>query len=99
MVKEEEEESNRNGNSKKDIDLSEHISERLRKIALSEGSPRNGREGSCSGSSDYTALTLSSIENRYSNQTQQNKSVYTQNKDIRTYNNNEMLETSSDQIP
>ena len=43
-------------------DLSEHITERLRKMAMSERRPWNGREDSHSGSSNYTALT--SITNR-----------------------------------
>ena len=63
--------SNINGNSQKDIDLSEHISERLKKKAMLERRPRNGREGSHSGSSDYAALTTSSKVNTHPNQMQQ----------------------------
>ena len=53
-----------------DIDLSEHISKRLREMAWLERRPENGREGSCSESSDYAASTLLLIEYRYPNQTQ-----------------------------
>ena len=67
MVKREE--SNKNGNFKKGIDLSEHISERLRNMVMSERRPKDGREGSHSGSSDY-ATSTPFIENRYSNLTQ-----------------------------
>ena len=49
--------------------LSEHISERLRKMVVSERRPKDGREGSHSGYSNYTTSTPSSIENRYPNLT------------------------------
>ena len=65
------EESNKNGNFEKDKDLSEHISQRLRKMAMLERRPKDGMEGSHSRSSDYAPSTPLSIENRYPNQTQQ----------------------------
>ena len=40
-------------------------------MALLERRPKDGREGSYSGSSDYAASIPSSIENKYPNQTQQ----------------------------
>ena len=55
----------------KDINLSEHVSERLKTTAVLERRPNDGREGSHSGSSDYTASALSLIENRYQNQIHQ----------------------------
>ena len=55
--------SNIDGNFGKDIDLSEHNSKRLRRMPMLERKPKINWEGSCSGSSDYTALTLTLIEN------------------------------------
>ena len=47
------------------------------KMPTLERRPKNGKEGSHSGSSDYAASTPSSIENRCPNQTQQiDKFIY-----------------------
>ena len=62
--------SNRNGYFEKDIDLSDHISARLRKMAVLERGPKDGRESSHSGLGNYAVSTPSLIENRYLNQTQ-----------------------------
>ena len=61
--------SNMDDNFGKEIDLSEHISEWLRKKAMLERRPKNGRKGSHCWSSDYTASNPPLIENRYLNQT------------------------------
>ena len=66
-----EEESNIDGNFEKNIYLSEHISEKLRRMAMLERKHRSNREGSHSGSSDYAVSMSSLIENRLLNQTQQ----------------------------
>ena len=87
-----------NGNLKKDIDLSEHISKTLRRMTMLERKPRNNREGSCSGSSNYVALTSSSIKDRHLNQRQQ-ICHFIDRAGNQSYNNKEMLETSSDQLP
>ena len=55
------EKCNTNGNFEENIDLSEHISERLRKIAVLE-KIRLTSESSHSGSSDYAASTLSPVK-------------------------------------
>ena len=73
------EESNRDGNFEKDIDLLEHISKKFRRTAMLERKPRCNREGSCGGSSDYAVLTSSLMENTFKSDTT-NRSVYTQNK-------------------
>ena len=66
-------------------------------MAMSERIPRNGREGSHSGSSDYATLTSPSLENWYSNQTHQ---IDQFRHIFRNQNyNNEMVETSTDQLP
>ena len=62
-----------------------------------ERRPRNGREGSHSGSSDYDASTSSLIENRYLNQTQK-MGQFVHRERNKNYKNNEMIETSSDQV-
>ena len=90
------EKSNINGNFEKDIDLSEHISKILRKMTRLEIRPENGREGSQSGSSDYAASTPLLIEKRYTSSNTKNRSVYAQNRNQKY--NNDMVETSSDQL-
>ena len=55
-------------------------------------------ENSCSGSSDYAALTLSLIENGYSSQTQQ-KVQFIHRKRNQNCNSYEIVETSHDQLP
>ena len=40
-------------------------------MSMLERRPKDGREGSHNGSSDYAATTSLSIENKYPNQTQQ----------------------------
>ena len=60
--------------------------------------PRSNREGSHSGSSCFAAVTSSSIDNRHLNQTQQ-IDQFIHRIGNQTYNNNGMVETSSDQLP
>ena len=66
-------------------------------MAMLERKPRGIRKGSYSGSSDCAALTSSSMENRHLNQTQQ-IGQFIHRIGNHNHNNNEMVETSSDQL-
>ena len=92
-----EEESILDRNFKENIDLSEHISEWIRRIPMLERKSRSNREGSHSRSSDIAASTLSSIKDKHLNPTQQiGQSIHR----IGNQNfNNKRGETSSDQLP
>ena len=68
------------GNFEENIDLSEHISERLRRTAMLGRKPRSNRGGSHRGSSDYAALTSSTMKDKHLNQTA-NRSIYIQNRE------------------
>ena len=88
--------SNINGNFDKRHRFIRALSENMRQMARLERRPRNGREGSCSGSSGYTVLTSSLIENIYPNQTHQ-KDQFIHRKRNQNYNS-DTVETSSDQL-
>ena len=62
-------------------------------MAMLERKPRSNREGIHSGSSNYTALISSLMKDKHLNQTQQ------RGQGNQNYNNKEMAETSSDELP
>ena len=74
------EKSNIDGNFEENIDLSEHISKRLRRMGMLEIKPRSNREGSYSGSSDHAASTSSSMKKLTFKSYKTNRSIYTQNR-------------------
>ena len=65
-------------------------------MAMLEGRPNDGREGSCSRSSDYAASTPLSIENRYPNQIHYVDQFI--HKKINQNYYNDKAKTSSDQL-
>ena len=92
------EESNIDGNLKKNIDLSEHISKRFVIMVMLERKHRNNSEGSCSGSSDDIVLMSSLMEKRHLNQTQQIVE-FLHRIGNQNYNISATVETSGDQLP
>ena len=64
------EQYNTDGNLDENMDLSEHISERLRKTAMLEKKLRYTTEDSHSGSSNYATSAPSSLRDRDLNHTQ-----------------------------